>query len=117
VSLEVTQSNPAGKSQKGLKEFWKERFHPSTDKDKKGERDSEEEEERGKGREEEEEESKPLPVSGIGEDAFWVGNRVAGALYVLKNNAMVRISIGGRDEPQTKINKSKALAQKAIQRL
>ncbi len=119
ISLEVTQPNPAYKGKGGPKEFWKERFHKKS-ADKKEEREEEErrEKEGGKGREEEEEkESPPQPVPGVGEEAFWLGNNKAGALYVLKNNAIVRISIGGSEGAPAKINKSKMLAQKALKRL
>jgi len=106
VSLEVTRTADASRS--GAKEFWERTFH------KKGgaeeERDEEEERE-GK------EKSKPKPVDGIGEEAFWSGNRNAGALYVLKNNAILRISLGGPEEEKVKIDKSKTLLQKALGRL
>jgi len=44
---------------------------------------------------------------------------VGGTLYVLKKekDVFMRISVGGADNEETKINKSKALAQKAIERL
>jgi hypothetical protein len=45
-----------------------------------------------------------------------VGNKIAGALYVLKGDAYVRISIGGPTDAATK-RRAKALAQKAIARL
>ena len=51
------------------------------------------------------------------QEAFWSGNRVGGALYVLHKNVIVRISVGGPDDQETKITKSKALAAKAIGRL
>jgi len=35
----------------------------------------------------------------------------------LKGDAFISISVGGADEEDTKIKKSKALAQKALQRL
>ena len=45
------------------------------------------------------------------------GSRVGGALYVLKGNSYVRISIGGAVAQEAKIKKTKALAAKAIARL
>jgi len=56
-------------------------------------------------------------IDGLGDDARWSGNGVGGALYVLKNDAILRISLGGKDNEQTRIEKSKALAQKALGRL
>ena len=46
-----------------------------------------------------------------------MGNRVGGALYVLKHNSYIRVSIGGAGDQQTKIAKSKALARLALKRL
>jgi hypothetical protein len=42
---------------------------------------------------------------------------VGGALYVLKKNAYFIISVGGADNEQAKIDKSKSLARKVIGRL
>jgi hypothetical protein len=106
VSLEVTRANPANANKSGAKEFWNQTFHKKAGKE---EREEEEEEEKEK--------SKPEPVPGVGDEAFWSGNRTSGALYVLKNNAIIRISIGGPDKESVKINKSKVLAQKALGRL
>ena len=53
----------------------------------------------------------------IGEEAYWAPNRFGGVFYVLKGDAFISISVGGPDDEETKINKSKALAQKALQRL
>ena len=66
---------------------------------------------------EEEKAAPPQKIDGLGDEAFWTGNRVGGALYVLKKDIFIRISIGGPDNEETKINKSKALAQKALERL
>jgi hypothetical protein len=38
-------------------------------------------------------------------------------LYVLKGDAFIFINLGGADSEETKLEKSKALAQKALQRL
>lgn len=105
VSLEVTRAADASRS--GMKEFWEKTFH------KKGATEEEREKEEG----EEGEKGKPEPVSGIGDEAFWSGNRNSSALYVLKNNAILRISLGGPEGESVKINKSKALIQKALGRL
>ena len=48
---------------------------------------------------------------------FWSGNRVGGALYVLKNDVFIRISVGGPDNEAGKIDKSRALAQKVLEHL
>jgi hypothetical protein len=57
----------------------------------------------------------PKKISGIGDEAYWTAGP-GGALYVLKGNAFIRISLGGSDDEATKIEKSKALASKALAR-
>lgn len=59
----------------------------------------------------------PEKVDGIGDEAFWTGSRVGVALYVLKGNSFIRISVGGAGDQAEKIRKSKALAQNILGRL
>ena len=61
--------------------------------------------------------SAPKKIEGLGDDAYWVGNRFWGILYVLKGDAFISIGLGGTDDEETKLKKSKTLAQKALQRL
>jgi hypothetical protein len=44
-------------------------------------------------------------------------NPVGGAIYVLKKDVFIRLSIGGHDNQESKLDKSKTLARKAIDRL
>jgi hypothetical protein len=83
---------------------WKEMFEREAGRDSKGD-------------EEGEKKSKPVTVDGIGDQAFWTGNAIGGALYVLKANAYIRISIGGRDDQAGKIKKCTALAQMVLKHL
>ncbi|MDB6057563.1 MAG: hypothetical protein JWO95_1407 [Verrucomicrobiales bacterium] len=109
VVLTVTQNGTANGGP-SLREFWKQTF---------GGKDDSEERHEGKvgNNEEEREGQKPERIDGVGEEAFWVGNRVGGALYVLKGNSHLRISVGGKDDQPTKLKKSKALAEMALKRL
>ena len=66
---------------------------------------------------EQEHESKALRVNGIGDAAVWSGNRVAGALYVLKGDTIVRVSVGGGGSQEQKIERSKKLAARALRKL
>jgi hypothetical protein len=124
ISLLVAQKGD-GADAKDPKEFWRETFQKGAAEEKEREREREREKKdrdkdkkaRGRGEEEEEEGTPPQKVSGVGDDAYWTGSRVGGALYVLKGNAYLRISIGGAGDQTSRINKSKTLAQKAIARL
>ena len=99
VSLEVTRPDPEQGAPSGPRDRWKKLFHGEGEKE--GEKES----------------GKPQPVSGVGDEAFWSGNPMVGALYVLKDNSYLRISIGGAEDASVKIRKTKALAQKALKRL
>lgn len=100
VVVTVTQK-ASGPNARDPREYWAATFH--------GEKVS------GGEREEEEKEKKaPLAVDGVGDEAFWTGNAVGGALYVLKGNSFVRISVGGAGDANAKIEKSKALAAKIL---
>ena len=122
ISLVVTQRGE-GAGGRDPKEFWEATFEKSEgegekERDKKSAKEREKEKERGKGREEEEEEAAPAQkITGVGDEAFWTGSRVGGALYVLKGSTYLRISVGGAGDQQSKINKSKALARLALKRL
>jgi hypothetical protein len=74
-------------------------------------------EESARKKEEKEEEKEPLKVEGVGDEAFWTGNRVGGALYVLKGNCYIRISVGGAGDQAKKIESSKKLALAVLNRL
>jgi hypothetical protein len=124
ISLLVAQKGD-GADAKDPKEFWRETFQKGSAGEKQRERERERDKKdrdkdkkaEARGEEEEEEATPPQKVAGVGDDAYWIGSRVGGALYVLKGNAYLRISIGGSGDQTSKINKSKALAQKALARL
>lgn len=102
IVLNVTKK-AQGADARDPKQSWQETFHH----DKAPEKEGEEGEER-KG---------PEKIEGIGDEAFWTGTRVGGALYVLKGNSFIRISVGGAGDQAQKIEKSKALAQSVLNRL
>ena len=108
VSLEVARRDPRFPAEDGPRAQWNSLFHPAGSK---------EDESPGTPPEREKESSSPLPVKGVGEEAFWMGNAITGGLYVLNNDAYVRISLGGPAEITVKIEKAKTLARKAITRL
>lgn len=65
------------------------------------------------------EEKRPPPkrIGGVGDEAFWVGNRAAGSLYVRRKDAVVRVSVGGKGTEEEKIERSKRLAADALRRI
>jgi hypothetical protein len=104
VTLELTTAPDAHK-------LWEKQFEPGEEK---------EDHEKG--------ETHAIEVKDLGADAFWGGNRVSGALYVLircadrsaqcaVSDAIVRISIGGGGDLQTKMEHTKDLARRAITRM
>jgi hypothetical protein len=112
VSLVVAQRGE-GTEARDPKEFWRETFHRAEGSEEARERD------KGKGREEEEEKkSPPQKIEGLGDEAFWEGSHISTALYVLKGDCFIRISVGGAvGDTSTKLEKSKKLANFALKRL
>lgn len=99
IVLTVTRKAPGGRDPS---DSWREIFYSEHESKKK---------------EEEGEEKKPVKVDGVGDEAFWTGTRVGGALFVLKGNAYIRISIGGAGDQAQKIEKSKTLAESVLKHL
>jgi len=121
VSLAVTQPDPRNPTAPSAREQWEQTFgrfdkEQAEVKEEEGKREVKEGP-KGAGREEEEKVRPPKKIEGVGEKAFWSGNRFGGALYVLKGDVFIRISVGGPDNEETKIEKSKRLTEKALRRL
>jgi flagellar biosynthesis GTPase FlhF len=134
LSLDITRNDKSNAAGNAVEQFWETRFR-DTDKGAERERESERERERERGKEksagreqgrarqesererEAEEAAKPRPVSGVGDEAFWVGSRIKGTLYVRQKDVVLILSIGGADDDNAKIKKTSALAQKALKRL
>lgn len=132
VSLEVVRGEAAA-----LKEYWRKQFHPEAVEARERERELKEKREReheeelkrereagkvreGGVKEEEggdEEDSRPQRVPGLGEEAYFTGNRESATLQVLKGGAVLRLSVGGEEERPAKLKRAAALAAKALKRL
>ena len=106
ISLSLAQPNPNKKG--SVREFWENSFGDSEHGRKEKEREGEGEIEEG---------APPRKIAGLGQEAFWFSSPIGGVLYVLKGDHYIRISVGGKGSSEAKLNKSKALAQKAIARL
>ena len=117
VSLEVTRPLPGAPD--SPREQWKRMFARAM---KAGEKEEDEEREEGKGSHEARESAreaarKPRPVAGLGDEAYWVGGTLGGGLYVLKGDAYVRLSVGGPESGEVKIEKLTKLARPLLRRL
>ena len=140
INLEVVRAAPNAEAG-ALKEYWRKRFHPEAVEERERRRELKEERERereqqlereraagqvregGHGEKEEEEgaedeeEARPRRVPGLGEEAYTTWNRRAVMLYVLKGDAVVRVSLSGPEERPARLKKAEALAAKALKRL
>jgi len=115
VSVALAAPSSAQPSALTPRKFWQKQFHAL---------EMEEDDIRAAGTkrrkpepEGEEEAPKPRRIAGLGEEAYWVGTPITGALYVLEADNFVRISVGGVREESVRIEKSKALARAAVKRL
>ena len=108
VSFSVTQS----RSKKVLRQSWEKMFGTFREEKKEPENPNER-----PGRGEKEEEAPVLKKIEMGDEAFWTSSPVGGVLYVLRGNIYLRISVGGPDSEDVKIDKSKSLMEKALKRL
>jgi len=125
ASLEVATPGSGDSSPRSLRAFWRNQFHAPPKRQEEarpaarkipaqsGFRPSDSASES----EAEAEAGKPRPVPGLGEEAYWVGSPLAGALYVLQGDLFLRISVGGIPQESTRIAKSKSLANAALPRL
>jgi hypothetical protein len=57
------------------------------------------------------------PVSGIGDEAFWVGDAHVGSLYVRAGRRFFRLSVGGVSDPGERQERSLRLARAVLKRL
>lgn len=106
VNLALVQQRADQQNKSSPKDFWNKKFDPYRNEEPKTKSGDEKEQAPG-----------PKKITNLGDDAYWAGNRFGGTLYVLKGDAFISIGVGGTDGEETKLKKSKSLAQKALQRL
>ena len=116
VSLGLMQRNPKDPGTRTITRFWHETFDHFASAEN-GEGNEKNGGERKGDENKEHEGVRPQKIEGIGQESYWLGNPMGGILYVLKNDRMLRISLGGPGSANDKLAKSKALAQKAMSRL
>lgn len=100
VSVAVGIPLTTDSERSGPRQYWQQQFHPKVSA--------------APGRKKKE---PPKPVDGLGDAAFWVGDPVSGALYVLKGEVFLRVSVGGVPDQTQKIKRARALALNALKRL
>jgi hypothetical protein len=113
--LAVDAGQPSGGD--AARQLWSQRFvdrRSAPAREAEGRMEADADERRGK---EEGEGGSPLAVEDVGEQAYWVGSPLSGALYVLQGDAVVRISIGGSEPVRQRIDRARWLAEKAVARL
>jgi hypothetical protein len=127
VSVTTAKDDTAAQRPKA---FWEQMFgkYEAEDREGKEEREQEQNKQRESEKEkaqpprereegEEKEGSPPKRVRDLGDEAFWAGTPIGGALYVLKNDLFFRISVGGAGDQTAKFNKSKTLAQRILKKM
>lgn len=123
VSLVLMRNKSGGAKPRTIKQFWDETFDrfddAEKDEDRKpAEKRSDASESRGKDEEDEEGKPPPLRIEGLGDSAFWINNHVGGTLYVLKGDALIRISVGGpAGARDVRMKNTQQLAEKVLTRL
>jgi hypothetical protein len=120
VSLEVTRRSP-GKDGSDPAERWERMFRAEAAENDRDEESEERPREERPAQDEvrgiEREKSPPVRVDGVGDEAFWIGNRASGVLYALRGHAYVRVSVGGAGSEEEKRAKAVELARRALAKL
>ncbi len=115
VSVALATPIPAGPSALTPRKFWQMQFHPSgLQEEEMPAADNAAKKAKPDG---EMEGGQPRFISGLGEEAYWVGNPILGTLYVLQGDCFLRISVGGVPDETVRIERSKALARAVVKRL
>ena len=115
VSLVVAVADQGATS--GPAEYWEKQFSSTEEREESKRSESPEVKPAARDEDEEREGGPPLRVSGVGEEAYWVGNNFSSSLYVLAGDKFLRVSIGGNEDREVKLRKSKELVTRALRRL
>jgi len=105
-SVSVALGIPVTESKRsGPRDYWRAQFR------------REERDERDEREEPDEKKQEPRRLAGLGDEAFWVGDPVTGALYVLRGEVFLRVSVGGSPDQSQNIKRARTLAIYALKRL
>lgn len=116
VTLSLVQKNVSSPNAVDPKQYWKTSFSRYSEEAK--EPDAEAESEKSEGEHDIEVHPAnvrpPKKIDGIGDAAFWMTDFNGGALYVLKGDLFLRIRVNGPESEESRIDKSRQLAAKAL---
>jgi hypothetical protein len=116
VSIAVAGNTTSGGRTITPRAFWRDQFHDRDASVAERERDRPDTDRKAAKREPESE-TAARRIGGVGDEAFWSGTRIAGALYVLRGDTFVRVSVGGIADEKERIEKSRQLAVAALARV
>jgi hypothetical protein len=114
LSLITAQHGPHA-----VRRFWEKTFEAEEAREDGKEDGKEDDKQHGRAdkQEREEGEQPARRVEAGGGEAFWTGDQRAGALYVLSDDAVLRISVGGVQDEAERISRSRTLVEAALRRL
>jgi hypothetical protein len=107
VSFELSVAEPGRGEPLAARRFWEAHFGEGAEREGEGEREGDEEREAGR----------PMAVAGLGDEAFWIGGGVSGALYVLQDDRFFRLSVGGGEAGASGVDRTRSLAERVLARL
>jgi hypothetical protein len=116
VSIAVAGNTKSGGKTVTPRAFWRDQFHGRDERASERQGETREAPRKDEKREQESE-TEARSIGGVGDEAFWSGTGVAGALYVLRGNTFIRVSVGGINNERERIETSRQLAVTALARL
>ena len=113
-SVSVALASPGAKKSSALtpRQFWARHFQNHAGKEVHSSSKHSQ-----KNRSEVDKAAEPQSVPGLGDQAYWMGNPIAGSLYVLQGKRFLRISVGGTRKQSERLEKSTKLARNIIARM
>jgi hypothetical protein len=118
VDVDITADTDRTGRSRAARDFWDRRFNSASgSEEEEGELREKREAHSSSMRDEEEEERarpKPSPVTGLGDEAFWVSNQFNSTLYLREDGVLLRISLGGPDDAATKLQRARSLAERIL---
>lgn len=96
ISLTVITGDASSPKRSTARGYWDETFNPQRNFGRK---------------------NAPRAVEGLGRAAYWTSDGRAGVLYILMNDAILRLSVGGVTSQDERFARTKMLAEAIVNRL